>query len=280
MRRLALLSTLFLFVLAPSAVAQSAQSVLSDALGQYASDMAGVDNYTLTQSTMGAEMMIYAERADGAAPLDYTYTSYMVTANGIQAIGASDEGQTMNPYLMLDRIAEHARHAGTEDVDGERTHAIVVDDFSKVADDLDMVPEQGDAEFEVETVTFYISTDDHRARKMKMEGTMTREGRTSPVTMETQFLDYRTVDGFTTPFRTVMEVQGVDGQMDPEEREEAMKQLEEAEAQMKSLSEAQRNMMERMMGDRLEQLRQMLGGEGFTFEMTVTDLKVNAGPPN
>lgn len=281
MRRSLLASLFVLLVLAPIASAQSAQEVLHDALSRYAADMTGVENYTITQSVMGTETMIYAERTEGAAPLDYTFTSYVVTSDGAREIGISEEdGGTMNPYLMLERIAEEARYAGTEDVDGERAHAIAVDNFSKVARDLDLMPEQADAEFDIETVTFYIDTDDHRARKMTMQGTMTRDGRTSPVTVETQFLDYRTVDGFTTPFRTVMEVQGMEGQMDPEERENARRQLEEAEQQMKSMPEAQRTMMERMMGDRLEQLREMLGGEGFTFEMEVTDVKVNAGPPN
>ena len=33
------------------------------------------------------------------------------------------------------------------------------------------------------------------------------------------------------------------------------------------------------MGDQLERLEQMLGGEGLSFEMEVTDVAVNAGRP-
>jgi hypothetical protein len=41
-------------------------------------------------------------------------------------------------------------------------------------------------------------------------------------------------------------------------------------------------MMERMLGDQLEQLRQMAAGTGdaMTVEVTVSDVRVNTGPPS
>ncbi len=274
-----LLPLLCALLIAPGAGAQSAQDLLRDALSRYEAEMAGVENYTLRQSVMGTETVTYAERAEGGAPLDYRYTAYAVTPGGeLVEVGAAD-GAASNPYLVLDRITEHARYAGTSDVDGTETHAVAVDNFGEVARDLAVMPEQADAEFDVETLTLYLDTDGLRARKMTMEGTMERDGRTSPVTIETRFFDYRTVDGFTTPFRLTMEVQGMDGGMDPEEREETRRQLEEAQRQMESMPAEQRAMMERMMGDRLEQLQQMLAGDGFAFEMEVTDVQVNAGRP-
>jgi hypothetical protein len=39
-------------------------------------------------------------------------------------------------------------------------------------------------------------------------------------------------------------------------------------------------MIERMMGPQMEQMRQMMGdGSGMTMEVTVTDVRVNSGPP-
>src|SRR5690606_31284918 len=118
--------------------------------------------------------------------------------------------------------------------------------------------------------------------KMTMAGTMTSEGRTAPVRFETLFSDYRTVDGFTTPFRMEMTMQGMEGQMSASEREDAQRQLEEARRQMEQMPPEQRQMMQRMMGDRLEQLEQleqMLGGGGFEMEVVVTDVAVNTGRP-
>lgn len=278
MSRLARFALLAALVLAPPAFAQSAHDVLGAALARYEADMAGVDNYTLTQSVLGFPTTVYAERTEGGAPLDYTY--YTLLPTGLQETGSLEsQGSMSNPYVMLDRIADHARYAGTEDVGGTETHAVVVDDFQEVASEFDALPDEAEGELDIETLTLYLGTDDHRIHQMRMEGTMEREGQTSPVVVETRFSDYRTVDGLTVPFRTAMEIQGMEGQMDPEEREEARRQLEEARQQMASMPAAQREMMERMMGDQLEQLQQMLEGENLTFEVEVTDVKVNAGRP-
>jgi uncharacterized membrane protein len=137
------------------------------------------------------------------------------------------------------------------------------------------VPEQAEGEFDIDEATFYLSTDDYRLRKMTMAGTMTNEGQTSPVRFETLLSDYRTTDGFTTPFRMAMTMQGMEGQMSDAEREEARQQLEQA----RQMPPEQRQMMERMMGDRLEKLEQMLGGGGFSMEMVVKDVDVNTGRP-
>lgn len=279
MPRFAPLSLLAALVLAPCAFAQSAQDVLGAALAQYEADMAGVDNYTLTQSVMGFQTTLYAERTEGGAPLDYTY--YTVLPTGLQETGDMEsEGAMSNPYVMLDRVADHARYVGTEVVAGTETHAIVVEDFQEVMREFDALPEEAEGELDVETLTLYLGTDDHRVHRMRMEGTMARDGRTSPVVVETHLLDYRTVDGLTVPFRTTMEIQGMEGQMDPGEREEARRQLEQAQQQMESMPAEQRQMMERMMGDQIEQLQQMLEGESLTFEVEVTDVQVNAGRPD
>lgn len=274
-----LLLALCAFVFAPPTRAQSAEGVLRDALAQYESDMAGVDNYTISQTTMGFPTTLYAERVEGGAPLDYTH--YIVLPSGLQATEGMDEGGSMsNPYVMLDRIAEDARYTGTEDVGGVDTHVIVVDDFQEVVREFDALPDEAEGELDVETLTLYLGTDDRRIHQMRMEGTMEREGRTSPMVMVARFSDYRTVDGLTVPYRTTMEMQGMDSQMDPGEREEARRQLEEARQQMESMPAAQREMMARMMGDRLEKLEEMLGGEAFTIDVEVTDVQVNTGRPN
>jgi hypothetical protein len=180
---------------------------------------------------------------------------------------------------MLERITDEAAYGGTEDVEGIRSHVITVDDFGDLAREMGAVPEQAEGEFDIDEATFYLSTDDYRLRKMTMEGTMTNDGQTSPVRLETVLSDYRTTDGFTTPYHMAMTMQGMEGQMSDAEREEARQQLEQARQQMEQMPPEQRQMMERMMGDRLEQLEQMLGGDGFSMEMIVKNVDVNTGRP-
>ena len=255
----------------------SARAVLRDALRRYEADMAGVENYTLTQSVLGTETVLYAERTGDKA----LYTSYLVGTGGVREAG--DRGQTemsANMYTLLGRLGDEARYVGTATVGGVATHALTVDDFGAVARDLDMIPEQAGDAFDIDAATFFIARGDHRAHKMTMEGTMQNDGRTSPVTVTIRFLDYRTVDGLTLPFRTVMEIGGMADQLDPGERAEAQQQLDETMRQMESMPAEQRAMMERMMGDSMAQLRQMLAGEGFQIEIQVTDVQVNAGRPD
>lgn len=263
------------FLLVPLARAQSAEDVLRDALAQYEADMADVDNYTVTQTAMGFPTTYYAERAEGGAPLDYTY--YTVLPTGLERM--ESEGTMSSPYVLLDRIAADARYAGTEEVGGMDTHVIVVDDFQEVVREFEALPDEAEGELEIETLTLYLGTDDDRIHRMRMEGAMEQDGRTSPVVVTSQFSDYRTVDGLTMPFHTTMEMEGMEGAVDEAEREEARRQLEEARQQMASMPPEQREMMERMMGDQLERLEQMLGGEGLSFEVEVTDVQVNAGRP-
>jgi len=263
-------------LLVPSALAQSAGEVLREALDRYEAEMAGVNDYTITQEVVGSEVTMYAEREEGGGPLAYTH--YLVTPGGLQNVG-DDRAATSNPYLMLERITDEAAYGGTEDVEGIRTHVITVDDFGDIAREMGAVPEQAEGEFDIDEATFYLSTDDYRLRKMTMEGTMTNDGQTSSVRFETVLSDYRTTDGFTTPYHMAMTMQGMEGQMSDAEREEARQQLEQARQQMEQMPAEQRQMMERMMGDRLEQLEQMLGGDGFSMEMIVKDVAVNTGRP-
>lgn len=275
MRRLLLLPLLLVF--ASTALAQSASEVLREALARYEAEMVDVRDYTLTQEIIGNEVTTYAERTDGDGPLAYTY--YVVTPAGLY--NASEEGRSAanNPFLLFQRIADEARYVGTEDVEGVRAHVLAVDDFGDIAREVGAVPPEANGEFDIDEATLYVGTDDYRLRKMTMEGTMTNEGRTSPVRIETVFSDFRTVDGFTTPFHTAMTMEGMDGQMSDSEREEARQQLEQARQQMEQMPPAQRQMMERMMGDQLQKLEQMLGGEGFSMEIVVTDVAVNTGRP-
>lgn len=273
--------TLLLFaalLLAPTALAQSAGEILRDAVNRYEAEMAGVRDYTLTQEVMGTSVTTYAERADEAAPLDYTF--YIVTPSGLQSMDEDGSQAQPNPYLMLDRIEEEARYVGTENMDGTPTHVIAVDDFGDIAREYGAVPNEAQGEFDIDTATFYLGTDDARIHRMTMEGAMTNEGQTTPIRFDTRLSDYRTVDGFTTPYHMAITMQGMAGQMSDEERAEAEQQLEQMRSQMESMPAAQRQMMERMMGDRLEKLEQMLGGGGFEMEMNVTDVQVNTGRPD
>ena len=68
------------------------------------------------------------------------------------------------------------------------------------------------------------------------------------------------------------------GVMDPKQQkeiQEAMKQMEEMEAQLAAMPEAQRQMMERMMGPKIEMMKKMASGGGIEIVSETLDIRVN-----
>ena len=95
--------------------------------------------------------------------------------------------------------------------------------------------------------------------------------------MRTDLLDYRDVEGLLIPHHTIIQIEGLEAMINPE----MQAQFEEMERRLAEVPPEQRQMMERMMGAQMEQIRQMMsGGGGTTVEVTVIDVRVNSGPPN
>ena len=153
-------------------------------------------------------------------------------------------------------------------------HVLRIDDLADidfghgaVDEDSDFVPERG---------TIYVDTDLLIPRRMEFEGSMTTEQGTTDVTSVVDLHDYREIEGMLVPFRTVVEMQGLTEAIDPEMRQ----QYEEMKRQLAEMPESQRAMAERMMKGQLEQIEKMMQGDAMVIEMTVTDVRVNAGPPS
>ncbi len=273
--RTTLLFTLLLLgSLTPAAAQSSGEAVLERAMAVHESAMEGVENYTLTHEMMGVSSTLYFEREEADGPP--VFRTYLVTDGELQALDEDDRAPGASfSYETYRRFVDEARYAGTETVAGEEVHAFVVDDLGAMASS-----DLGSAEdADLDQGTFYFAADDYRARRIVMEGSAEMDGRRTPIVMTATLSDYRTVDGMTHPFRTAIAVEGMDTQVSEEDRAEARRQLEQLKQQMEEMPSEQRAMMERMMGGQIDNLEQMLAGEGFEMELVVTDLRVNQGPP-
>jgi hypothetical protein len=89
--------------------------------------------------------------------------------------------------------------------------------------------------------------------------------------------DYREVESLLVPYLSVVSIEGIEAMIDPE----MQAQYEEMRRQLESLPESQRAMFEQMMGAQMEQIERMMAGDDgpMTMEITVTEVRVNAGPP-
>lgn len=129
----------------------------------------------------------------------------------------------------------------------------------------------------INSIELWIDAEYFVERKMRMEGVMTENGRSQEVFMERELQDYRNVpdSALYEPYKTVMRAGGMLTEAQRAELAESQKQLEEFEREMASMPADQRAMMEQMMGDRLEQMRNMVSGGTFEIETITTSIEIN-----
>ncbi len=247
----------------PAAAAQSAEEILMTSLEEYERRMAGIENYTIVQETMGFETSITFERTEVDGRVVFVPAGQE---------GASSGGMS-NFYRMYPKIAERAELEGTASVDGEQCHVVVVDLGGL---DLDQEMHMGDrGDFVPKKGKLYVDTDDHLIRKMEMEGEITADGETRHMTAVTVLSDYREVEGMLHPFQVHITATGLSTGMSEEDAEEARKGLEEMEKNLEGMDASQRAMVERMMGGQMEKLRKMLETGRFEITSITKEVRVN-----
>lgn len=257
---------------APPLAAQSLQEVVDGMYAAFERQAQGVDDYTLVQDAMGVESTAYfvKEIVGGRS----YFRPREVSGRGFGMTFSDDDTGMGEVYEIGPQLLEHGRYGGREDVDGTSVHVIVVDDVSQ----LDIASPSGDddMEFTPRSGRFMVEVDRMVPRRFELDGeAQTPEG-PREVAMRVDLLDYRSVEGLLVPYRTVASIEGLAAMVDPESRE----QLAEMEAQLEAMPQEQREMMQRMLGDQLSRLREMIEGGGpMVIEVVVTDVRVNAGPP-
>ena len=270
-------ATLLLIALSATTVsAQSVSDVVQQMYEAYEAQAAGIDDYTLVQAAMGIETTSYFEKQtiDG-------HPVFVMTGGSAQGANlnfglGSDDGAMGNIYEIGPQLVEHARYGGRESLDGTDVHVLQIDDLSQIS--IAQQPAPGEMDFTARSGTFYVEADRMIPRRFEFVGDAVMEGVAHEVTVEIDQMDVRDVEGLLIPFHTTMQISGLQAMIDPEMRA----QLQEMEQQLAQLPPDQREMMERMLGDQLEQLRQMAAGDGdsMSVELEVRDVRVNAGPPS
>ncbi len=267
------LAVLALTVTASSrADAQSPTEIFDRMLTDYSSRIEGVENYTVVQETMGFESVMYFEKelVDGRPVLRLKST----TAMG-NTVDTENEDMGFNDiYEVGHQLAEHAKYVGREEVDGRQVHVLSIENLDQI--DLGHGTVDDDSDFTPRSGRLFIDTDMSIPRRMEFEGEVKTDKGMADVTTIVHLQDYREVGGMILPYRTVVEMHGLSEAIDPEMR----KQYEEMRRELAELPESQRAMAEQMMKGQLEQIEKMMQGDAMQVEMLVTDVRVNAGPPN
>jgi len=256
-----LLAVLLVPLTPDSASGQSAAEILQATADRYEERMSGIENYTIVQDVMGFAATTYYERGE-----DGTFTlSSLEGSSAVQRIPVVDRAH-------MSRVAEVSTYEGEQEVGGRSAHVIFVEDIE--------TPSQPG--FEDGTVRMWIDEEWLVPLQVRMEGTVTVDGKSGPVTSTVVFEDYHDEQGLFHPYTTRITTEGVSELMDvsEEQMEEMMRGMEQLQEQLKSMPAAQRAMMERMMGGQLELVQQMLSSGAMDLVVQVTEVRVNAGPPD
>ena len=185
-----------------------------------------------------------------------------------QAYDPTDDARKSLNHMQS--FMDKAEVLGTESVDGRKAWHIR-------AEGLDHVETSDGSEYRIEAISLYVDTAEYVPLLMKMDGTMTADGKSQPMTMESVQADYRTVPG-SNMYESYRQVMSMSGMLTPEQQAqmaEAQAQLAEFEKQKKSMPPQQLAMMESMMGPQMKMLESMAAGKGIEFETIVDSIRIN-----
>lgn len=252
---LPLLSIALLASLPSLSAAQSVQSIVDEMKARHEKQLAAVDNYVV--ETNFSTSYHRKVTKDGRSTYEVT-TRLTGDSQMIDAMGTSPTMTTVGP-AYLDRLAKHATYAGTETINGTRTHLLRIDNPEAVFEEMDD---------SADVMTYYVDAQEYLPLRMVV--TMKPDDKQKASTMTIDLRDYRTVKGLTLPYT-------METKMDLGLSEETRQQMEQLKKQMEQMPKEQREQMKRMMGDQFEQMQNMMAGEPTV--VTVKSVRVNEGIP-
>jgi len=252
--------------------AQTAADIVDRMLSRFTDSAAAVDNYTVVQEILGTRTELYFEKemADGYAVFHLRGSSAgAATENLERDVGYADV------YTAAPQMAEHARYAGLETVDGVEAHVLAIDDLSRL--DLMSAPVSDQGEFVPRSGRILIDAQRWVPRRMEFVGDLDTGTDPAEVTSVIDFLEYEDALGLLVPRLTTVRMEGLSAAIDDETRA----QLEEMRRQLEEMPPAQRAMVEEMFQGRLAEMEALLSDDGapLTIEIRVVEVRVNEGAP-
>jgi hypothetical protein len=184
-------------------------------------------------------------------------------------------------------FAQRARLVGRDTVAGKSAFHLRADDVS------DIVLEQpgNGPTFALTDGSMWFDATEYVLVRLLMNGTMTTNGKSTPISIELYQLDYEQTGTLYLPRRHLMRLSGLMEAMaaDPKQRREMEKarqdavkmqaQMAEMEAQLAAMPASTRRMIEGRMQQAMAQLNQLLSGGAMEAELAFRVRDINKGPP-
>lgn len=207
----------------------------------------------------GAGSYMFEETADAVAEAE-------------RGLGKSAEEALADAERRRALLAD-AEIVGIEDVGGVRAVHIALPTGSPPG-----VSENFDGQNFVPTgAAVWIDTEKLTYLKHRVDGTMTADGQTRNVFIESERSDFRDVAGsdMYEPYKRVMRMGGMLDEAQMAEMEKARAQLAEFDRQMASMPASQRAMVENMMGGQMDAVRNMSQSGTIEYVEIISEILVN-----
>ena len=274
--------TLVVFSASSIAGAMTADKVIENWIASYEKEMKDVEDFTIVSESPSQRNINYHKRVVISGRTVYK-TRSETEVMGIKFVSIYDgvyqwwvedgkpkkEKMDYSPYQTVKNLkTAQVKYAGTEKIDGHKTHILDIKDLNKMMGAEGMQKVSG---------KLWVDARDWVIRKMEMDMEIEDEkGEKRPVKATIKMEDFRKVNGMLMPYRTVMTVP-MPTELTPEEEQEMRKGLEEAQKALAEMSPEERAMMEKIMGPQIEMMQKMLAGGGIEIVTVVKDVKVNTG---
>ena len=278
MRTITCLSLIFLPLLAG---AQTPESILESVREKQLERWEGVQSYAVTRSISGMESTTVYQRSEVQTE-DGPRTSFVPVTASMRSGGNADSNKipggifgndanaTMDEARAMEDFIANAELVGTETVDGREAFHLRVADAAAL-------DSPGADNFRMDVADVWVDADEYVPLKLSMTGAMLEGGQERPVSIERIQTDYREVAGSNLyeSFRQTMTMSGAMSDADRADMERAKQELDKFEKEMAGMPAQQRQMVEQMMGPRIEMMRQMIQDSGITIDVIVSAIEVN-----
>ena len=202
--------------------------------------------------------------------LDAGAAAFVTTSDGTAE--AKDDISDMKEFMRRAKLVgtEMVRAAST----GDMTEAYHLSATN--LEDVPMEQHPGGGKFTLESVSLFIEKEHLVPMALKMKGNVENEGKPTPITIDKYDLDYKQVGPLYEPHTTVYAMDGIMKAMSKKEQRE----MDQAKAQLENMTQEQKDMMEKMMPRRYEEMMRMLEGGKVQSMTKIVSIAVNEGPPS
>jgi len=209
---------------------------------------------------------------------------------GAQAFQGDDgRAEAADEIADMEVFAQRARMVGTEQVvattEEKSGSQIKHEAYHIMADDLTDVQldQPGDGgKFTINRIDLWIDTQQMVPLMLKIAGEMERDGEVTPLIITKLDLDYKRVGSLYESHTKVHRLSGIYKAMSKKEQKEMEKakaEFQQAKKQLASLPPDQKAMVEKMIGDKMDQVMKMLEEDNIESIMDVVSIAINEGPP-